>query len=176
MHANRRKSKCLKFGNHRKYETNNPDSAIGTPAVIHSFVERVRQTAQDSPYEALCAVAKGRTPETVFDNAYKRISVAFWQDYQIRLPVPPRKPWSVASLPATLLLSRRNGPEDGSDSNGGRRPNQAIYRGRREHDTAAPKIPRGARRGDGDALCNWQKRQKSKRRAIERGYVTTTCG
>jgi Alpha-glutamyl/putrescinyl thymine pyrophosphorylase clade 3 len=35
---NRERLKLLKFGNHRKRESNDPDKTVGTPSVIRSFV------------------------------------------------------------------------------------------------------------------------------------------
>ena len=66
--------KQLKFGNHRKYETNNPSSAIGTPAVITSFVEWVRQNGDSSAWQAFVSAKKiGATPEAAFDFLYESL-------------------------------------------------------------------------------------------------------
>lgn len=175
MHANRRKLKRLKFGNHRKYETNNPDSAIGTPAVIRSFVEWVRQTAQDSPYEALCVVAKGKTPEIAFDNAYKGISVA-------RLGRTGRFDFLcllgnlglLQISPPHCYLAGGTGPKMGAiQMVTGKRSgqltaevDQTIRRFRKDLGVRVEAME--------DALCNWQKHPKSNSGAAE-GYVTSTC-
>lgn len=67
--------KHLKFGNHRKFETKDPDSPNGTPAVIQSFVEWVKKTGDGSPYQALRVVSQANTPEERFDTLYQGISL-----------------------------------------------------------------------------------------------------
>lgn len=176
MHANRKRIERLKFGNHRKYETNNPDSPIGTAAVIRSFVEWVRQTAQDGPYEALCAIAKGRTPEIAFDNTYKGISVTRFGrtgrfdflcllgNLKILQISPPHCYLAEGTGPRTgaiqMVTGKRNGrlTVDVEDT---------IRRFRNHLGVPVEAME--------DALCNWQKHPKSKSGAAELGYVTITC-
>lgn len=176
MHANRKKIQRLKFGNHRKYETNNPDSPIGTPAVIRSFVEWVRQTAS-SPYEALCAVTKGRTPEIAFDNAYREISVArFGRTGRFDFLCLIGNLGIVQISPPHCYLAEGTGPTTGAlQMVTGKRSGQftvevedTIRRFRKHLGVHVEAME--------DALCNWQKRLKSKGGSAERGYITITCG
>ncbi|MFI5092042.1 MAG: hypothetical protein ACHQIK_01245 [Candidatus Acidiferrales bacterium] len=177
MRANRKTIKRLKFGNHRKYETNNPDSRIGTPAVIRSFVEWVKQTARGSPYEALRAVAKGRTPEIAFDHAYHEISVIrFGRTARFDFLCLLGNLGILRISPPHCYLAEGTGPRTGAlQMVTGKRTGrfsvevEDLIRRFRKH----LGVPVEAME---DALCNWQKRPKSKSGAAELGYVTITCG
>jgi hypothetical protein len=177
MDANRKEIKRLKFGNHRKYETNNPDSPIGTPAVIHSFVEWVRQTAQNGPYEALCAVAKGRTPEIAFDNLNKGIAVTrFGRTARFDFLCLLGNLGILQISPPHCYLAEGTGPRTGAikmvmgERNGQftAEVDETIRKFRKHLGVSVEAME--------DALCNWQKRSKSKGRAAQLGYVTITCG
>ena len=75
MLVNEEQVKSLKFGNHRKYRTNDPTKTNGTAEVIRSFVEWVNQKGQGSPYQALLNISQANTPENKFDKAYQEISL-----------------------------------------------------------------------------------------------------
>lgn len=73
--SNEKGFKPLRFGNHRKFETKDPNNPNGTPAVIQSFVEWVQKTGDGRPYQALCVVSQANTPEERFDRLYRGISL-----------------------------------------------------------------------------------------------------
>jgi hypothetical protein len=62
------------FGNHRKYETLNPDSSQGTASVVESFV----QCFAPSPtrWFALIGRSSGNDPHVIFDAAYNNLTIA----------------------------------------------------------------------------------------------------
>jgi hypothetical protein len=62
------------FGNHRKYETLNPDSNSSTALVIESFVELCSPTP--SHYFAGLVRSTGNDPTKIFDAAYKGLAIA----------------------------------------------------------------------------------------------------
>ena len=67
--------KQLKFGNHRKYETNSPHSPVGTAAVIASFVAWVNRNGDGSAWQAFNSVRKtAPAPVTAFDHLYESLS------------------------------------------------------------------------------------------------------
>jgi Alpha-glutamyl/putrescinyl thymine pyrophosphorylase clade 3 len=177
IRATPRKIKHLRFGNHRKYETNNPDSRIGTPAVIRSFSEWVKQTGGGSPYQALRTVAKGRTLEIAFDNAYQEISVIrFGRTAKFDFLCLLGNLGVLEISPPHCYLAEGTGPKTGALQmvTGNRNGRFSVeventIRRLRKHLGAPVEAME-------DALCNWQKRAKPKKGAAELGYVTTTCG
>jgi hypothetical protein len=65
----------LKFGNHRKYETNNPRSPAGPPAVITSFVEWSRYNGGGSAWRAFDSATRANpTPEKAFAHLYQSLT------------------------------------------------------------------------------------------------------
>lgn len=73
---NRDTFKGLRFGNHRKYETLNPNSPAGTPAVIESFCAWVKQHGGNSPYDAfLSLLTPAMTREESFDRLFRSFRV-----------------------------------------------------------------------------------------------------
>lgn len=177
MRANPGKVKRMRFGNHRKYETNNPDSRVGTPAVIQSFSNWVNQTARGSPYQALRAAAKGKTPELAFDNAYRRISVIrFGRTAKFDFLCLLGNLGILEISPPHCYLAGSSGPKSGAlqmvtGKRNGRLSAEVenTIRQLRRHLSAPVEAME-------DALCGWQKRPKSKKGTTELGYVTTTCG
>jgi hypothetical protein len=177
MHLNPKKIRSLKFGNHRKYETNNPDSRNGTPAVIRSFVEWVKVAGRGSPYEALRAVAKGKTPEIAFDNIYQQMSVIrFGRTGRFDFLCLLGNLGILRISPPHCYLAEGTGPRTGAiqmvtGKRNGRltvEVEHTIQRFRKHLSVPVEAME--------DALCNWQKRPKSKRGTAELGYVTATCG
>jgi Alpha-glutamyl/putrescinyl thymine pyrophosphorylase clade 3 len=61
------------FGNHRKYETLNPDSKSSTAYVIESFVNLT--SPSPSGYFGAVARAVGNDPMKIFDAAYKTLPI-----------------------------------------------------------------------------------------------------
>lgn len=177
MRANHRNVKRLRFGNHRKYETNNPDSDVGTPAVIRSFSDWVKRTGRGRPYRALREVAKGKTPEIAFDNAYKRTSVIrFGRTAKFNFLCLLGNLGILEISPPHCYLAESTGPKSGAlqmvtGKRNGRlsaEVGNTIQRLRKYFSAPVEAME--------DALCGWQKRPKSKKGTTELGYVTTTCG
>jgi hypothetical protein len=177
MASNTRKVKHLKFGNHRKHETNNPDSHVGTAEVIDSFREWANQIAHGSPYRALCAVAKGKTPEVAFDSAYYKISVTrFGRTAKFDFLCLLGNLGVLEVSPPHCYLAEGTGPKRGAV--------QMVTGKKKGRVTAeVENTIRRLRKHLGvsveameDALCNWQKHPKSMGGVAELGYVTTTCG
>jgi Alpha-glutamyl/putrescinyl thymine pyrophosphorylase clade 3 len=50
---NRERIRTLKFGNHRKFESNDPDKSVGIPNVIRSFVTWVNGKGRWQPVQSL---------------------------------------------------------------------------------------------------------------------------
>ncbi|MEK7408126.1 MAG: hypothetical protein AAB225_23900 [Acidobacteriota bacterium] len=76
MRENSRRLHELRFGNHRKYETNRPDSKFGTPAVIESFVRWVAKHGNTSPYEAFQSfVEHAESREAAFDDLFWALKI-----------------------------------------------------------------------------------------------------
>ncbi len=68
------KLKLLKFGNHRKYETNNPRSPVGTPSVVGSFIDWANRNGNGSAWRALIAARKSfSSPEVAFDRLFESL-------------------------------------------------------------------------------------------------------
>jgi hypothetical protein len=122
-------------------------------------------------------VAKGETAEIAFDNAYHRISVIRFGrtakfDFLCLLGnlgileiSPPHCYLAEATGPKTGALQMVTGRRDGRISV----EVENTIRQLRKH----LGVPVEAME---DALCNWQKRPKSKKGVADLGYVTTTCG
>lgn len=67
--------KQLKFGNHRKYETNNPRSPKGTAAVVASFVAWVEQNGDVSAWRVFDSLSRSdSSPERAFDHLYESLA------------------------------------------------------------------------------------------------------
>jgi Alpha-glutamyl/putrescinyl thymine pyrophosphorylase clade 3 len=174
--SNAKKVKRLKFGNHRKYETNNPESPAGTPAVIRSFREWVKQTVKGGPYRALRVVAKGRPPKTAFENAYEMFSVdRFGRTGKFDFLCLLGNLGILRISPPHCYLADSTGPKRGAL--------QMVTGKKRGRMTAEVETTiRRLQKHLGvsveameDALCNWQKRPKPRKHASDVGYVTATC-
>ncbi len=76
MRAHGERVKELKFGNHRKYESNDPNKRVGTHAVIDSYVRWGRSNGDGSPFDALAKfVTDGGSPEHAFDAIFHAFDV-----------------------------------------------------------------------------------------------------
>ena len=177
MASNPKKVKRLKFGNHRKHETNNPTSSVGTAGVIQSFSEWVKQTGHGSPYRALRAAANGKMPKAAFDNAYHKISVTrFGRTAKFDFLCLLGNLGVLEVSPPHCYLAEGTGPKRGAV--------QMVTGKKKGRITAeVEKTMRRLRKHLGvpveameDALCNWQKHPRSMGGVAELGYVTTTCG
>ncbi len=67
--------KALKFGNHRKYETHDPEKHNSTAAVLESYVGWVTKEGQGSQAAIFAKAIAGRSPEDAFDLLYQAIRV-----------------------------------------------------------------------------------------------------
>jgi hypothetical protein len=169
--------KRLKFGNHRKHETNNPKSPVGTHAVIHSFVRWADDNGQGELYKALRAVSRGKTPEDAFDQAYGALSITrFGRTAKFDFLCLLGNLEMLDISPPHCYLREGTGPKSGAllmvtGRKKGRITDDvdSIIRKLQKHLDVPVEVME-------DALCNWQKRAKSARRTSELGYVTTTCG
>jgi Alpha-glutamyl/putrescinyl thymine pyrophosphorylase clade 3 len=169
--------KRLKFGNHRKHETNKPEHPKGTAAIIESFVKWVDDNSHGDPYEHLQAASKGRSPELAFDHAYRTLTVTrFGRTARFDLLCLLGNLGILDVSPPHCYLSNATGPKSGAvlmvtGKKSGRvteRVDRVIRKLQRHLGVPVEAME--------DALCNWQKRPKSARRTAELGYVTTTCG
>jgi hypothetical protein len=172
-----RQLKSLKFGNHRKHETNDPKSPVGTSAVIESFVKWVDENSDGDPYMALRAVSKGKSPEFAFDRAYRKLSVTrFGRTAKFDFLCLLGTLGILNISPPHCYLREATGPKGGAllmvtGQKSGRITDHVdglIRRLQRHLGVPVEAVE--------DALCNWQKQPKSARRTAELGYVTTTCG
>lgn len=167
----------LKFGNHRKHETNKPDSPVGTAAVIESFREWAIDHGAGSPYRALRAVSKGKSPEFSFDRAYRKLTVTRFgrtAKFDFLCLLGDLRVLSIS--PPHCYLTEATGPKSGAllvvtGKKNGRVTShvECVITKLQKH----LGVPVEAME---DALCNWQKHSKSRRQSSERGYVTTMCG
>jgi hypothetical protein len=168
--------KSLKFGNHRKHETNKPKHPKGTAAVIESFVKWVGENGHGDPYKALRAVSEGKSPELAFDHAYRNISVTrFGRTGKFDFLCLLGNLGILNVSPPHCYLGKATGPKSGA---------LLMVRGKKSGRVTGhiDRIIRKLQRHLGvpveameDALCNWQKRPKTAG-SSELGYVTTTCG
>lgn len=166
----------LKFGNHRKYESNKPDSPVGTAAVIESFRRWVNKYGGGSPWAALCAVSKGKSPERSFDRAYRKLLVTrFGRTAKFDFLCLLGNLRLLSISPPHCYLAEASGPKAGAllmvtGKKGGRvtsHVESVITKVQRHLGVPVEAME--------DALCNWQKRPKSRRQRFELGYVTTAC-
>lgn len=172
-----RQIKGLKFGNHRKHETNNPKSPKGTAAIIESFVKWVDDNGHAGPYEVLQAISRRGSSELAFDRAYRALNVTrFGRTAKFDLLCLLGNLGILDISPPHCYLSDATGPKSGA---------LLMVTGKKsgritEHiDSTIRKLQRRLGvpvEAVEDALCNWQKRPKSARRTAELGYVTSTCG
>ena len=177
MTSHAKKVKLLRFANHRKYETNNPNNPVGTAAVIHSFREWVNRNGRGLPYEALRSVAKSsKSPERGFDQAYLKLDVTRFgrtAKFDFLCLLGSLKILDVS--PPHCYLSEATGPKSGAllmvtGKKGGRVSSEVdgIIRNLQKQLGVPVEVME-------DALCGWQKSTKSVSGSTELGYVTATC-
>lgn len=149
----------LKFGNHRKYETNNPRKRQGTPAVIKSFIEWVGASGTLSPHLAFASLAADKeSPGTAFDRVYKGFKVLrFGRTARFDLLCLLGNLHFLPIAPDHCYLRGATGPKRGAlalvtGSKSGRLT-VAVEEKIRELQ-AALSVPMEVLE---DAICNWQK-------------------
>lgn len=177
MTSHPKKVQRLRFSNHRKYETNNPNHPLGTAAVLQSFRDWVRRNGRGLPYEALCSVAKGKSPQLAFDQAYSKLSVTrFGRTAKFDFLCLLGNLRILDVSPPHCYLAEATGPKSGAllmvtekKSGGVTDEVEATIQELQKY----LGVPVEAME---DALCGWQKGPKSAREAAEKSYVTTTCG
>jgi hypothetical protein len=145
------------FGNHRKYETINPNSPSSTARVVESFVDLT--SPSPSGYFGNLAHVVGNDPKEVFDTAYNELAIERFGrlakfDFLCllgRLDLAPVEPGSA-------YLRGSTGPLKGA---------RLLLDGNPLSSTAIDEIETILRRLDAtltigmqameDSLCNWQK-------------------
>ena len=168
MKANPAGIRRLRFGNHRKFETNNPDSPNGTAAIICSFVDWVRASGTDGPFEALRSVPRSSDPKEGFDRLFQGFEIIRFGrtgkfDFLCLLgnlgllPISPGHCYLHGSTgPKTGALLMVTGKKEGRVT---QRVAEEMERLQRALDVPVEALE--------DALCNWQK---------EKGFLSVTCG
>jgi hypothetical protein len=145
------------FGNHRKYETLDPDSRSSTALVIKSFIEQC--SPSPSRYFAGLARSVGNDPTRIFDAAYHGLNIARFGrlakfDFLAllgRMDLAPLKPGSAYLKGATGPLSGARLLVDGDAQS--RTPAEAL-------DIILQRLDRMLSVGMQvmeDSICNWQK-------------------
>jgi alpha-glutamyl/putrescinyl thymine pyrophosphorylase-like protein len=145
------------FGNHRKYETLNPESNSGTSHVIESFVE----CFQPSPSKWFGDLARlvGNDPHTVFDAAYNSVTIArFGRLAKFDFLALLGRLDLAAISPGSAYLSGATGPLRGA---------RLLVDGNTNSTTSAADLDAILQELDGildvgmqvmeDSICNWQK-------------------
>jgi hypothetical protein len=150
----------LKFGNHRKYESNDPDKLIGTPNVIRSFVRWVIDNGTSSPYDAfLKQVSRAISYEDAFDRLYRNLRVIrFGRTAKFDLLALFGNLNILAVKPGHCYLRGATGPSYGA---------KLMVTGRRKGNLShnVEQVIMALQNHLGppanvleDALCNWQKK------------------
>lgn len=145
------------FGNHRKYETLNPESPQGTASVIESFV----QCCAPSPALWFASLARraGNDPGKIFDAAYSSLTIARFgrlAKFDLlallgRLDLAPISPKSAYLIGATGPLRGARLLVDGDPSS---------KRSARALDEILQRLDETVNVGMQvmeDSICNWQK-------------------
>ena len=144
------------FGNHRKYESLNPDSSKGTNAVIESYFEWIGKSKSQCKKFSSLVLKGGNDPHSIFDCFYNDIKIKRFGrlgkfDYLAlvgRLGLAPIKP-------GVAYLSGASGPLDGA---------QLLF----ANSSASAETLEGwlceldevlgiGMQAMEDSLCNWQK-------------------
>lgn len=169
----------LRFGNHRKYRTMRPEHRKGPPAVIGSFVRWVKEHGAGSPYAALNSFVEDTQSEgAAFDALFHEFNVLeFRRTGRFDLLCLLGNLGILRIAPDHCYLKGATGPKDGAllmvtGRKGGRLTQEiedTINRLR-----AHLGVPVEAME---DALCNWQKKRKTKRGSEEAqaGFVSIAC-
>jgi Alpha-glutamyl/putrescinyl thymine pyrophosphorylase clade 3 len=171
MLDNPSKVRRLKFSNHRKYETNNPRSRVGTAAVIGSFVAWVREHGNGSPYNALRAVLReDQTKETNFESLYKQLKILrFGRTAKFDFLSLLGNLGILPISPGHSYLRGATGPRAGAILMvTGKRHGRLTHEVERTIRALQKRLALPVECLE-DALCNWQKSK-------DRGFLSTTCG
>jgi alpha-glutamyl/putrescinyl thymine pyrophosphorylase-like protein len=178
MIAHPKKTNRLRFANHRKYETNNPNNPVGTAAVIYAFREWVNRNSRGLPYDALCLVANNsKSPERGFDRTFLKLDVTrFGRTAKFDFLCLLGNLRILDVSPPHCYLAGATGPKNGAllmvtGKKSGRvtAEVEATIRELQKHLGVQVEVME-------DALCGWQKRPKSAPAFAEEGYIATTCG
>lgn len=148
----------LRFGNHRKYETHDPEKRNSTADVVESYVQWVEKEGQGRQAAIFEEATRGRSPEAAFDELYRQIRVT-------RFGRTARFDWLclVGALriyalePGQCYLRGASGPLAGARKMFRHRPT-------RELEMEAVSLARALVvpiEAIEDSLCNWQKRPGS---------------
>ncbi len=158
----------LKFGNHRKYETNNPRKTIGTPAVIRSFMEWTKRGGGGSPARALHSFSTdGYNPQDAFDRAYRSMSIKrFGRTARFDFLCLLANLGVVAVDPPHCYLEDATGPRAGALLIVKGNKNAKWARGVSGTIESLGRHLTVAVEAWEDALCNWQKGE---------GFVSRMC-
>jgi len=159
----------LRFGNHQKFETNNPRSPIGTAAVIASFVGWVRQNGESSAWQAFDSASKiASTPESAFDHLCESLNQVkrFGRTARFDLLCLLGNLGILNVTPAHCYLRNATGPKAGAmllvtgNKKGKLTPRveETIQELRSTLGVAVEAME--------DALCNWQK---------GKGFLSRVC-
>lgn len=148
------------FGNHRRYESLNPDSPTGTATVVESYVDWIGPERSHSKHFAELVRAGGNDPRSIFDHFYQSMRVARFgrlAKFEFlallgRLGIAPISPGSAYLIGAT-------GPLRGA---------RLLFCGNPTARLRAETLDDWIRELDAvldvgmqvmeDSLCNWQKR------------------
>lgn len=178
MRKNREKLKQLRFGNHRKRRINDPDHPRGTPAVIRSFVEWVKDHGNGSPYEAFRThVQETPSKKDAFDRLYRELGVLdFGRTAKFDLLCLLGNLGILGVSPGHCYLRGATGPRAGT---------LLMFTGRKSG-KLLPEIEESVEKlrsclgvrveAMEDALCNWQKRPRRRGARPRMGFVSITCG
>ena len=145
------------FGNHRKYETLDPNSRSSTALVVESFVELF--SPSPSNYFGALVRSTGNEPTKLFDAAYQRLTVARFGrlakfDFLAllgRMDLAPVKPGSAYLRSATGPLRGARLLVDGDPTS---------HRSPEDLDDILQRLDQTLEVGMQvmeDSICNWQK-------------------
>ncbi len=175
MRTNRNKLRKLKFGNHRKRRIMDPEHERGTWTVIRSFLDWVAEHGNGSPWRAIAKyTGDSLNPGDAFDRLYETLDIfdfgrtakfdllCLLGNLRIFNLSPPHCYLSAATGPRQGALLMITGRKDGKFQSDIDRTVRKL--------TAFLGVPVEAME---DALCNWQKRRKSKKPTAELGYLSS---
>jgi alpha-glutamyl/putrescinyl thymine pyrophosphorylase-like protein len=168
MRANGERLKQLKFGNHRKYESNEAQGNIGTPAVIESFVRWTARYGEGSPSQAFrLFIERAKNPTAAFDDLFNALEIRrFGRTAKFDLLSLLGNLGILSVAPAHPYLKAATGPRAGT---------LLMMTGKKKGSLTAEMldviltlqsaldVPAECME---DALCNWQKKA---------GFLSRTC-
>ena len=148
---NKKALKTLRFGNHRKFESKEPEALF---RAVQSFADWVRSSS-GTPRKALYVVESG-PPEDSFDSVYRRVGRGIWRmgrtgAFDLLCLLGDCRALPVR--PGSCCLGGSTGPLNGARKFWGKLPPSVLAR---LADEAARQM-RIAYDIFEDALCTWQK-------------------